>query len=133
KPGVHSIARLARMPVPDRVGQDDEILGRIEGLARAEQHVGEYLNQKRMPGSSRPVHDQDGVVDLAGLRILSWRAGRRAVQIQRWERLSVFELEIAYDKVVLDRRGIGDGEGECDQRKHATSLARASARRRRLS
>ena len=43
---VQAVARLARLAVPDAVGQDDEVSRRIENLSRAEQLPAEGLRQE---------------------------------------------------------------------------------------
>ena len=52
----------------DVVGEDDEVLGDVEGLARAEEDVGEDGVEQRVCVAAGAVEQQDGVVDVTLLR-----------------------------------------------------------------
>ena len=71
-----AVRRLRRSAAADRVLHDDEIVPRIERLARPEQLVGERGAQPVRPGPGIALQQQDAVDDLAP-------ASRRATPIVR--------------------------------------------------
>src|SRR2546423_9635557 len=79
--GVGSIAGLGGFAVADAVGEDDEILGDVEKLARAEEFSGKLRGKELVAGASGAVKDQDGVVDVA-VGIVSGCAEGGVVQAQ---------------------------------------------------
>src|SRR5450759_705144 len=72
---VQAVARLARLPVPDAVGENDEIATRIEQLPAAEQRAGEFGPNKLCAASTRSMQDQDRVAHYP-LRVALRRAER---------------------------------------------------------
>ena len=66
KPGVQSVTRLARVSVADAVRQNDEVLRRVEQLARAEQLAGERATGECRSRAGGAVIDDHGVADHAG-------------------------------------------------------------------
>ncbi len=62
---VQPVARLARLAVADVVGEDDEVAGSVERLPLAIEATGEAAPEELSARSSRPVQDEDRVVDRA--------------------------------------------------------------------
>ena len=56
-----SVAGFGRGPVAQIVRHDDEILGRIQRLARPEQLAGELRRQELRPGAARAMQQQDRI------------------------------------------------------------------------
>ena len=50
----------------DVVGEDEEVFGDVEGLAGAEENIGEGGSEERVGVAAGAVEQEDGVVDVAG-------------------------------------------------------------------
>src|SRR5450755_125102 len=72
---VQAVARLARLPVPDAIGKNDEIATRIERLPGTEQRACEFGSNELRAASTRSMQDEDRVAHKP-LRIAFWRAER---------------------------------------------------------
>jgi len=94
--------------VADSVRQHEEILRRIERLARTKQLAGEDLAHevRAVPGGA--MHDENNVVGLA-VRATMDRSQRAVVHPQLREGLPALEAE-ALDDVVVFRRGRNHGK-----------------------
>jgi hypothetical protein len=51
--------------VADVIGEDEEVFGDVEGLARAEEYVGKDRTEERVGAAAGSVEEQDGVVGMA--------------------------------------------------------------------
>src|SRR5213078_1741151 len=90
------------------VGKDHEVPGEIEGLAGAEQLVGELLARELLPGAAGAVHDEDRVGHVAR-GVAPGGAERHVMDAQLGELLPAGEGEVL-DLVVTGCRGhAGDG------------------------
>src|ERR1700694_855659 len=72
---VQAVARLARLPMPDAIGENDEIASRIEQLPGAEQRAREFRPNELRAASTRSMQDEDRVA-YNPLRIALWLAER---------------------------------------------------------
>jgi hypothetical protein len=107
KSGPEPITRLRGFPVPDPIGQHDEILVGVERLPRAKQLAGELRPQELRAGTARAMADPHRVANHA-LRVLARLAERAVVQAKLGKRRAVGELEVADHEVALGgRRVIG--------------------------
>ena len=59
---VQAVARLARFSMADAVGQDDEVLRRIQQLARSKQDIRESWAQQTSARASGSVSNQYRIV-----------------------------------------------------------------------
>src|SRR5439155_15690569 len=96
KARVQAVARLARLPVADAVGQDDEVARGVEELTGAEELAAKGPRQKARARAAGAVKNEHGVADDAR-RVAPRRADRPVVQSQLGERLAGAEAEIARD------------------------------------
>src|SRR5262245_42416900 len=105
KSRAQAAAGLRRLAVADAIGQDDEILRRVEHLPGAEEPASELVRQKARARAPRAVQDENGVARDA--RSVALQLAYRAVmQLQFGQRLSAVEFEIADDEIALDRSRI---------------------------
>src|ERR1700682_4995139 len=102
---VQAVARLARLPVPDAIGKNDEIATRIEQLAGAEQRAREFRPNELRAASTRSMQDQDRVAH-SPLRIALRRAERAVMKAKFRQLLTRCETEILDDEIALRRCGI---------------------------
>ena len=94
----------------DAVGQDEEILRRVEELAGPEEDPGEVLREEGLARPGRAVQEEDRVRG-GSLAVFPESADRPVVNPDLRQRLSGRELEIAQDEVARDRvRVRGGGE-----------------------
>ena len=63
---MQAVGGLGALAVADVVGEDEEIFGDVEGLAGAEEDVGEDGIEEGMGVAAGAVEQEDGVVDVAG-------------------------------------------------------------------
>ena len=93
----------------DRIGQDDEILRRIQRAARFEQ-AGELRHKELRASAAGAVAHHHGIDDLA-LGVANRRAGGAVMLLQRRQGLAVGKAEILCDEVGFGngRRGSGSG------------------------
>src|SRR5690348_4410531 len=94
---VQAVAGLARFPVADVVGKNDEVLRCVEKLARSEQQTTEGLREETSPTAAGAVHDNDRIGDLA-LRVLHGRSDGRIVKSQFRQSLAGGELKVLGDE-----------------------------------
>jgi hypothetical protein len=119
-----AVRRLAGLAVADVVGEDDEIPGNVERLARAEEDVGEDGVEQGVSAAAGAVQQQDGIVSVA-LGVAVQRPEREVVEVHIGERLAGAEAEVMdveasvrdgpVSRGVLRLRGLGgssEGEGK---------------------
>jgi len=97
---MQAVARFARLSVADPVRQDDVVARDIERLALAEKFAGELRTQESAAVAARAVHDEDGVVHVAG-GVAGWRAEGGVVQAQVRELLARLEFEVMDNEIAL--------------------------------
>ncbi len=102
---VHSVARLARFPVPDSVREHDEKFRGIKRLTRAKKFAREFRPDELRAAAGRPMRDQHRVAHGA-LLILHRFANGPVMDLQFRQRLARSELEIADDVIAFRRRRI---------------------------
>ena len=85
--GAEPVAGLARPAVPDAVGEDEVVAGRVERLALAEELARELGPEEIGPAAGRPVQDEHGVADLAVLAPVR-RAERAVMDAELGQRLA---------------------------------------------
>ena len=66
EPHAEAVRRLAGLAVPDVVGEDDEVPGNVERLARAEEDVGEDRVEQRV-GAAQRLKDESMYKEFASL------------------------------------------------------------------
>ena len=119
-----AVGRLTGLTVADVVGEDDEVPGNVEGLAWAEEDVGEDRVEQRVGAAAGTVQQQDGIVGMA-LGVAVQRPECEVVEVRIWERLAGAEAEVMdveasvpdgpVSRGVLRLRNLGssgDGEGK---------------------
>ena len=124
--GAQPVGRLARPAAADGVGHDDQILRRVERLARREQFVGEARPQPVGPGAGITLQQQHGVDDITGGVALR-RAERAIMHLQLGQALAAVEAVVFDDEVGLLivgpfhplAKGGGSGDGQRDGTKEA--------------
>src|SRR5215469_12478147 len=128
KARMQTIARLARLAVPDAIGHHDEILCGIQRLTWPEQLAGEWLAQKSLAAAAGTVTNEDGIAHHA-LGIPNRLPKRAVVDSQLPERLSGGEPEIPHDVIAFrgGHRGWRGGNGHLDER-HAGDEAYQASR-----
>ena len=77
----------------DVVGEDEEVFGDVEGLAGAEEDVGEDGVQERVGVAAGAVEEEDGVVDVAG-GVAVRRAEGEVVELELGEGFAGAEAEV---------------------------------------
>ncbi len=82
----------------DVVGEDEEVLGDVEGLAGAEEDVGEDGVQERVGVAAGAVEEEDGVVGVA-LRVAVGFAEGEVVEVEFGERLAVLKWKSGMSKL----------------------------------
>src|SRR4029079_2345163 len=93
---------LGRLPVPDAVGDDDEVRPRVERAPFFEEDVREVVVQKLLRRAARAVEDEHGLArGIADGDVVNPHLG---------EGLAALEVEVADDEVVLDGKEEGQGE-----------------------
>src|ERR1700720_13942 len=113
KSRVQAVARLARLPVANAIGENDEIAARIERLAGAEQRSGEFRPNELRAASARSMQDEDRVAHYP-LRIALRRADRAEMKAGLRQLLIGCEAKILDDEIALRGCGI---LGRVDARK----------------
>ena len=104
------VARLARLPVPDVVGQDDEVALGVVELPFAVQPARKAFAEKLRPGAAGAVQDQDAVSDDA-IGVLARLPDGSIVNLDLGQRFAAGEGHVFREEVALDRRGIALGAG----------------------
>ena len=97
--------------VADVVGEDEEVFGDVEGLAGAEEDVGEDGVEERVRVASGAVEEEDGVVGVTGGVAVGFAEGE-VVEVEFLDGLAVFEVEVG-DVVGAILRGPLAGGGLC--------------------
>ena len=85
------------------VGEDDEVLGCVERLIRAEKDIGKDWRKELVSVTSGAVHDEDRVIDLAGRWVLPGLTDGGAMEFETFVLGSIGERELGEDEIVLDR------------------------------
>ncbi len=120
---MQAVARLAGLPMPQRIRQHDEISRGIQRLARAEQLAGELGADETAAGAAGAVDNQHGVV-------LARRAVGVIVDADLGQGLTRSELEVADDEVPFAHRRALRSQcpltGQHHQAKHPTPHERNS-------
>ena len=93
----------------DVVGEDEEVLGDVEGLAGTEEDVGEDGIEEGVSVASGAVKEKDGVVGVAGGIAVGF-AESEVVEVEFGDGLAVFEVEVG-DVVGAFLRGPLGGGG----------------------
>ena len=91
--GALAVRRLGRLAMADGIGQDDEVLGRVERLARAEQFAAECRRQHARRGAGGAMQHQH--------RLAAGCTDRGVAQLQFGHHLAGVELEVACDPAGL--------------------------------
>ena len=100
KAGAQSITGFAGATVADVVGENDEVLSRVEELAGAEEHTCKARAYELLATASGPVQDKDRVSG-ATPRVSLGAAIGGVMDLKFWEGFAAAELKIAGDEVVL--------------------------------
>src|SRR5713101_2067274 len=100
---VQTVARLARLTVPDVVGKNDVVFFGIQQLAGAEELIGKPRVQESAAGSAGAVQDQYRVVALKS-------ADGRVVQAQLVQLFAAGEAEVLEDYIAFRSRKGGVSE-----------------------
>src|SRR6266567_4099406 len=95
---VAAVARLARLPVSDAIGKNDEIATRIERLPGAEQRAREFGPNELRAASTRSMQHEDRIAHYP-LRIALWRADRAVMKAEFRQLLIRCEAEIPDDEI----------------------------------
>ncbi len=82
----------------DVVGKDEEVFVDVEGLAGAEEDVGEDGIEERVGVAAGAVEQEDGVVDVT-TRVAVRRAEGEVVELESGEGFTGAEAEVARDVV----------------------------------
>lgn len=93
---VEAVGGLAGFAVADVVGEDDEVFGDVEGLAGAEEDVGEGGVHQGMSVAAGAVEEEDGVIDVAGGVAVKLAEGE-VVELQDGDGFAAGELEALDD------------------------------------
>src|SRR5438093_3937222 len=96
-----SVARLARFAVADAVGDDDEVLARIEKAARLEEHAFKVIVEKLLRRPASAVKDQHDIV-------FARDSNRDVVNANLGHRLAVM-------KPIIPDDAIAGARGSCKQ------------------
>ena len=83
-----AVGGLGGLAVADVVGEDEEVFGDVEGLAGAEEDVGEDGIEERVGVAAGAVEEEDGVVDVAGGVAMGCAEGE-VVEVELREGLAV--------------------------------------------
>jgi hypothetical protein len=122
---MQAVARLARRPVADVVGDDDEVSLRVDQSARCEEHSREVIVQKLLVGSAGAVQNENRIRGVAA-RVASERAEGRVVNADVVQCLAVRELVLRDDEIAFVDGRQEDGRQErCEKEVHGESLERA--------
>ena len=97
-----AVARLAGFPVANAVGENDEILRRVQRLARPKKFGREERRKELRSTSRRPVRDEHGIAHHA-LRIALRRAERAVMDSQLRQRFAGAKPKIFEDEISLGR------------------------------
>jgi len=79
--------------VADVVGEDEEVFGDVEGLAGAEENVGEDGIEKGVGVAAGAVEQEDGVIDLAGC-VAVGRAQGQVMELELGQGFAGAEAEV---------------------------------------
>ena len=89
--------------VADVVGEDEEVLGDVEGLAGAEEDVREDGIEEGVGAATGAVKQEDGVVGVA-LRVFVRMSEGELVEVKLFDGFAIFEMEVG-DVVAAFLRG----------------------------
>ena len=112
KPGAKAVAGLARLAVPNVVGKDDEVPGRVQELPGTKEDTAKLRGEKAASAAPRAVEDQYCIPHYPS-RIPAGRPERAVMKLQFGQFLTALKAkaancEISFDGNWLLRRG---GEG----------------------
>ena len=124
-----AVGGLAGLAVADVVGEDDEVFGDVEGLAGAEEDVGEDRVEEGVSVAAGAVEEEDGVIDVAG-GVAVRRAEGEVVEFELRDGLAGAEVEVR-DDVGAVLRG-PQWAGGCAEAKTVESAAKRMRRLKRL-
>ena len=112
-----AVGGFAGLAVADVVGEDEVVLGDVEGLAGAEEDVGEDGVEEGVGVAAGAVEEEDGVVGVAGGVAVGLAEGE-VVEFELGEGFAGAEAEV-FDDVgavlggPLSGRGLGAGGDRC--------------------
>ena len=88
-----AVGGFGGLAVADVVGEDEEVFGDVEGLAGAEEDVGEDGIHEGVGVAAGAVEEEDGVVGVAVGAAVGLAEGE-VVEVQLLDGLAVFEVEV---------------------------------------
>jgi hypothetical protein len=88
-----AVGGFGGLAVADVVGEDKEVFGDVEGLARAEEDVGEDRVHQGVRVATGAVEKEDGIVGVAICAAVGF-AESDVVEMQLLNRLAVLEVEV---------------------------------------
>ena len=88
-----AVGGFGGLAVADVVGEDEEVFGDVEGLAGAEEDVGEDGIHEGVRVAAGAVKEEDGVVGVAGGVAVGF-AESDVVEVELLDGLAVFEVEV---------------------------------------
>ena len=80
---VKAVRGLAGLTVTNVVGEDEKVLGDVEGLPRAEEFIGKQRSKQRSRVSAGSMKEEDHVVGVP-LAIAMQGAKGQVVQVEGW-------------------------------------------------
>jgi hypothetical protein len=113
-----AVGRFGGLAVADVVGKDEEVFGDVEGLAGAEEDVGEDRIEEGVGAATGAVEEEYGVVGVAGGVAMGFAEGE-VVELELRDGFTIFEVKV-FDRVVpvlrrpfawSARLGADDGRG----------------------
>src|SRR6202012_4530366 len=110
---VEAVGGFGGLALADVVGENEEVFGDVEGLAGAEEDVGEDRVEQRGGVAACAVQEEDGVVGVAcGVFVRVTES--EVMEVELRDGLAVFEVEVG-DVVAAVFGGPfgGGGLGEC--------------------
>jgi hypothetical protein len=121
-----SVTRLARFPVTDPVGQDDEVLRRVQQLSWSKELTGIRPRHEAAAGAGRAVQDEHSVANRAR-PVASRCSQREVVNAQRGHRIARGKNEILEDEIGAGGRLCASRRGERDERQSRAEERRMGA------
>ena len=115
---VEAVGGFGGLAVADVVGEDEEEFSDVEGLAGAEEDVGEDRIEERVSVAAGAVEEENGVVCVAG-SVAVWGAEGEVVELEFGEGFAGAEAEVLDDvSAVLGGPGGSRWRGGCGGRRH---------------
>jgi hypothetical protein len=102
---VKAVARLARLAVPNVVGKDDEVSGRVQQLPGTKENTAKLRGQESASAAPSAVEDEYGISHYPS-RIPARRPERAAVKLQFGHFLTALKAEAANRELSLDGNGL---------------------------